>query len=220
MAEVVMTKVRIPLAKARAIVEELMEFLGPACERMAVAGSVRRQSPTVGDLDLVVIPRRVAVGDGLFGQTVMESALDARLQEGYAAGLLAPDGKDGEKYKRLKVKTKAGGAGLDLWITSPECWGVIYMIRSGPEEFNKILVLRREWGGLLPDDCCMDKGRIWRECEAGKPGSVVIPGTTSNTAGLGGHYEALDTPEERDVLALCGLPWLEAFQRHGGLCGK
>jgi DNA polymerase (family 10) len=51
--------IKLPLSKARSFAEKVLETLSPYCERMEIAGSIRRKIHTVSDLDLVVIPRDV-----------------------------------------------------------------------------------------------------------------------------------------------------------------
>src|SRR5258708_19958012 len=53
---------------ARARAEELVEKLAPHCERIEIAGSIRRGKHTVKDIDLVVIPKMTSP-DTLYGVT-------------------------------------------------------------------------------------------------------------------------------------------------------
>ncbi len=56
---------KMPLAPARRLAEALVRELEPACERIEIAGSIRRGADHVGDLELLAIPRledRVAPG--------------------------------------------------------------------------------------------------------------------------------------------------------------
>lgn len=48
---------RKPLAQARAVADLLVSYLAPACERIEIAGSIRREVPEVKDIELVAIPR-------------------------------------------------------------------------------------------------------------------------------------------------------------------
>ncbi|GAI69385.1 unnamed protein product, partial [marine sediment metagenome] len=41
------------LEKAKVIADTVVKALEPYCERIMVAGSIRRQKPTVRDIDLV-----------------------------------------------------------------------------------------------------------------------------------------------------------------------
>jgi len=51
------------LEKAKAIAEELKELLAPACERIRIAGSIRRRKPDVGDIEILAIPKFNGVVD-------------------------------------------------------------------------------------------------------------------------------------------------------------
>ncbi|GAI99638.1 unnamed protein product [marine sediment metagenome] len=46
------------LEKAKVIARKVVKELSPYCDKIQVAGSVRRQKPTVKDIDIVLIPRR------------------------------------------------------------------------------------------------------------------------------------------------------------------
>lgn len=46
----------ISLETAQKVAEAVVKKLSPYCERLAVAGSIRRRRPRVHDIDMVVIP--------------------------------------------------------------------------------------------------------------------------------------------------------------------
>ena len=50
-------KTRFPRAAAIAVARELCEALKPHCERLIVAGSLRRMKQQVGDVEIVYIPK-------------------------------------------------------------------------------------------------------------------------------------------------------------------
>ena len=50
-------KERIPLAEGVKLANEVVALLETSCERLEVAGSIRRQKETVGDVEIVCIPR-------------------------------------------------------------------------------------------------------------------------------------------------------------------
>ena len=61
---------KLELTRAQKAAGLLLEMLQPFCERIEVAGSVRRQRPMVGDLELVAIPKmgeRMQQQASLFG---------------------------------------------------------------------------------------------------------------------------------------------------------
>jgi DNA polymerase/3'-5' exonuclease PolX len=58
-------------AQALAIAERTRAALAPYCDRIEIAGSIRRRNPSVKDIELVAIPRQVPTGgvsaDRLYG---------------------------------------------------------------------------------------------------------------------------------------------------------
>lgn len=106
---------------------EVVEKLTPHCERIAIAGSLRRQRAQIGDIEIVALPRRAV---DLFGQADLKrpSALDEFLKE---KGVQLA--KDGPLYKQFRY----GGLNVDLFLpASAAHWGCIYTIRTGSHEFN------------------------------------------------------------------------------------
>lgn len=176
------------LNKAKEIANSLYHTLKPYCEKIGIAGSVRREKEHVKDIEIVAIPTpRYAVN--LFGD---------RTQEGweidYPLNKMTLDGwqgvKGGEKYKQLYHP--GHDLKLDLFlVTPPAQWGVIYTIRTGSADFSHWIVTPRKYGGGLPSDCHVKDGAVWR-------GSEIIP-----------------MDEETDFLAFCGLGWIEPSARIG-----
>jgi DNA polymerase/3'-5' exonuclease PolX len=171
------------------VADDLRILLAPACERIEVAGSLRRRRLTVSDIELVAIPRYVEDREGLFG-TTRHSALDdllAKVQR-RPVTLHRRDGtereqvRDGSAYKALAYR----GLPVDLFIVEPERtdWGVIYTIRTGPADFSRELVTRcRTWGKRVQGGRLYDRGRY-------------VP-----------------CPDEAGFLAAVGLPWIEPEDR-------
>lgn len=103
------------LQKAKAIAEELKSLLEPACERIAVAGSIRRQKPFVRDIDIVLIPAN-------------QGQLLYRLQQ---LGQI----KSG-KSKLIRVEPCKYGIPLDVYVATPEIWATLLLIRTGSTRHN------------------------------------------------------------------------------------
>ncbi len=130
------------LKRAKAIAEKLVEKLDPYCERIEIAGSIRRGEPEVGDIEIVAIPNNFA---------------DALLP------FLLPGAvflKDGSRYKQIALPR--GNVILDLFLVRPPAqWGVIFTIRTGPADFSHWIVTRRKWGGQLPSNCRVKDGQVF-----------------------------------------------------------
>lgn len=124
------------LEKAKAIAEELKELLAPACERIEIAGSIRRRKPDVGDIELLCIPKYVAAVDRLdreIGALMMLGILGFRLN------------KRGSRVYGLKNKLLThlpSGIGVDIFSTTEECWPVALVVRTGGERTNKEIATR------------------------------------------------------------------------------
>jgi DNA polymerase/3'-5' exonuclease PolX len=178
------TKVRLPLAKAQQLALAIIEDLKPSCVRLALAGSVRRLEPECGDIELVAIPEQC---NDLLGWPIA-SKLDLRLETLIAAGRLVKL-KGADRYKQFRLVKS--GAMLDLFIVTPETWGVQLLIRTGPAAFAHRFVTPRAQGGrILPAGWRVSSGRL--QNETGK---------------------CLSTPEERDVFEAVEMDYVEPWRR-------
>lgn len=197
---------RVPLAAAQRVADELVELLGDACDRLVVAGSVRRGRPEVGDVELVCVPRtaeRLERVDLFGSRTVRVDLLTDRCRELVAAGVLAhrPDKNGrpsfGERAKRLVYR----GVALDVFsVVAPAQWGVVLLLRTGPAEFGRQLVRRQSDGGWLPRGFFFRHGQLWR-----------LPAPFD--ARLVGRAVVVPTPAEGDVFAALGYRWVAPEHR-------
>ncbi len=136
--------------QAMNVAQSLMAELAPLCERIAVAGSLRRMRPEVGDIELVAIAKPVL---DLFG----EPAGGCQITDWLTWQGIKPT-KNGERYKQFEY----GGYQVDLFLAQPDNWGLIYMIRTGSGDFSKKMMTLKAWGGYLPQGLKVDDGRLWR----------------------------------------------------------
>lgn len=192
---VVSEKVRMPLLEAGALAASAATMLSPYCERVVVAGSIRRKQADVDDVEIVCVPKVSTAPAGLFGDFVDETnELDVFCREMLVAGVFGhrvdKNGRPafGTRLKRLTYE----GFALDLFsVLAPAQWGVILAIRTGPADFSHRLVTPRSQGGLMPNWLKCRDGAFWR-----LDGSIA-------------------TPEEADVFAVIGLPYVAPEQRTG-----
>lgn len=134
------TGTRVPLARATAIASELRDQLAPGCDKIHIAGSIRRRRPDVGDIELVAVPHFELMPDGLF-ETKRQSMLELAIDTLLVAGTLAShptDPKRGDRY--AKLVHPASGLQVDLFTARLETFGVIWLIRTGPAAFSRDLV--------------------------------------------------------------------------------
>jgi len=130
------------LEKAKAIAEKIKALLAPSCERITVAGSIRRQKPDVGDIELLVIPRYVAGADMLDAkiQTLIQlDVLDYRLNK-WGSRVYGP--------KNKLLRHVESGIGVDIFSTTAECWPVALVVRTGGKISNMEIATRALERGL------------------------------------------------------------------------
>lgn len=144
--------------KAYPIARDLAKQLAPYCERIEIAGGVRRKKAEPHDIELVAIAKVEPIYD-MFGYEVGErNLLDEALEEMVAAGQLVKGRTQGPRFKQFQVY----GVDLDLFIVKhPAQWGVIFAIRTGPAHYSHWLVTQRSKGGPLPDDAHVRDGAVW-----------------------------------------------------------
>jgi DNA polymerase/3'-5' exonuclease PolX len=145
---------RLPLAVARSVAIELAGLLAPACVRIRIAGSIRREKADIGDIDLVCEPKIEREAAGLFGDQFIERDLlhDLCCRLADAGTLERRRDKNGRPTWGPNLKRAVySGLSVDLQaVTDPTTWGAWYLIRTGPAEFNKAIVTPVWQGGKMP----------------------------------------------------------------------
>ncbi|MDQ3911927.1 MAG: DNA polymerase/3'-5' exonuclease PolX [Actinomycetota bacterium] len=121
---------RMLLDEASALAEHLLTFLRshPACEEAEVAGSLRRQKETIGDLDLVAASRE--------GRVLADAFAEAQFVDEVLA------------HGPTKVFIRCGGVEVDLRIVAPEAFGSLLHHFTGGQAHNIVLRERAIKRGL------------------------------------------------------------------------
>jgi len=118
------------LAAARTIAEDLKAQLLSACDRIEIAGSIRRRKPVVGDIELLVIPKFVNGVDQLdreIKQLMSQSIL------GYRPNKLG-NRSYGPEHKLLTHLPS--GIGVDIFSTDTTRWWIALVVRTGGKATN------------------------------------------------------------------------------------
>jgi DNA polymerase/3'-5' exonuclease PolX len=187
-------KTRIPLLEAQQMAGEVIALLKNSCERIEVAGSIRRRKPDVGDIEIVCIPDFESTGCDLFGNPLSMANMQLMrvknlLQDSVFGHRPDKNGHNccGEGCQRLTYR----GFALDIFpCVGTSEYGVIKLIRTGSGDFNKRFVLQRAVGGtILQTGQKIEDGALWD---------------------LG---QRVSTPEEIDVFNAVGLAYLEPWER-------
>ena len=135
-------------AKAASIAEAYREMMLPYCDRVSVAGSIRRGKPEVKDIELVCAPKLVAGVDPekLFGEgfrnLLYEWAVDSGIvwikpgTDEITEWPLKPDAR----YWRGVITAGQDAVKLDVFLTTVENFGTTLLIRTGSAQFNQALM--------------------------------------------------------------------------------
>lgn len=123
-----------PLAQAEKLAARIATELTPFCERIDIAGSIRRRRPIVNDIDIVCLPREDQI-----------NALRARVLERTTP---ISDGPE------ILLTRLANGVQLDIYIAqrpkkdlfseTPTNYGMLLLSRTGSKEHNIWLCQRAE----------------------------------------------------------------------------
>ena len=141
---------RIPLVEALDIAANVVAILGPHCLKIDVAGSVRRHSPTIGDLEIVCLPDR----DPLESTPLFAG--------GFAMAVEQWPGIVGKPDGRYTQRLLSCGLKLDLFMPHPDGYGLIMAIRTGSADWaHKVLAAGWKRAGFHSD-----KGLLRRKDES------------------------------------------------------
>ena len=113
------------LNEARRLSQEIVGQLAPYCERIEVAGSIRRRMLFCRDIDIVLIP----------------------LNQGQLAVAIQALGEARRAGKAIQERLYRG-VQVDLYFATPETWATLLLIRTGSIKHNvklTSLAKRRGW---------------------------------------------------------------------------
>ena len=117
----------IELERAQRIANEVVKRLSPYCQRIEVAGSVRRKKPRVRDIDILLIPS----DPWNLTHEIMG---------------LGPSHAAGEKLKRVMV----GSVQVDLYFADEKTWATLLLIRTGSASNNiRLCIVAKKKGWHL-----------------------------------------------------------------------
>jgi DNA polymerase/3'-5' exonuclease PolX len=160
------------LSIAKRIADELLDRLRSACVQIEIAGSIRRRSRWVHDIEIVAEPWTEIVpnllGDAIHYHSRLDDAL-ADLQDEMILRSF-PGAKHGERMQQFAVAPT--GIKLDLFIVRPPAqWGSLLAIRTGPAHYSHWLVTPRRQGGAMPSYLKQRDGGLYE-------GDTLIPTPT------------------------------------------
>jgi len=107
------------LEQAKQIANNIKKILTPYCDRIEIAGSIRRGKPIVHDIDIVLIQKPEAA-------LIMPSILTT-------IGTLT---LNGSKIKRLHYGDSNDSIDIDIYFATSASWATLLLIRTGSKENN------------------------------------------------------------------------------------
>lgn len=180
------------LDEARKLAERMVREMTPYCERVEIAGSIRREKPEVKDIEICVIPKwEERPGSDLFGTPEKFNLLHEWADKQMFVRWIKPGVPDVQPWW-VKPDGKywrgifPNGIKLDLFIAAPENFGAIYLIRTGSADFSEGVVTHAK--------------RIGKRCQSGY---FTVDG------------EPVPTPTEESVFELLNLRYVEPSKRTG-----
>jgi len=171
-------KHKLPYDHVYPIAVAVLELVRMNSERAEIAGSLRRKAQEVGDIEIVAAPK-------FYVPDMLGAPSETHSLDQFDWSTLGRVMLNGHKQKKIILP---GEIQLDLFIVTPPAqWGVIFLLRTGSDSFNKRFVTKKSFGGLMPGHLQMKDGAIWQ-------GSKLLP-----------------TPEEADMWKLWEMrpipPW-------------
>ena len=189
-------KKKFPRAAAIEVAREMVRALEPVCERLIIAGSLRRRKEAVGDVEVLYIPKfktetpeppldffeapvpiRVDLAEATLEDLVYDKVLAKRLNSlGFQTWGL----------KNKLALHVASGIPVDFFSTTPEAWGSYLVCRTGGAQNNIDICTAAQRRNLKwsPYEGFIDQG-----------GNLLLAKT------------------EQEVYELAGLPYREPWER-------
>lgn len=206
------TATPMSLSYATEVANRFAERIAAYCERLEIAGSIRRRSRSPRDIEIVAVPRiEPQTETDMFGEVVATSHVDLLdaclvrlLGEDVISKRLRSDGQTfwGPKAKYLTFE----GVNVDLFTPSRERFGVVLVIRTGPAAYSHQLVTER---GKTVTVGFHENGRPIQRVGLLPPIYRVQEGwLTYRVSG-----QKIETPTEEGVFELLGLPYVEPEHR-------
>ncbi len=124
------------LKDAQHIAEKYKAILSPFCDRIEIAGSIRRKMKRVKDIEIVAIPKEVPKQD-MFDVAMIRSPEFCKIVERWPRIKGRPAGK----YTQRELPE---GIRLDLFMVTVKNWGLQLAIRTGPANYSHH-VLGNRW---------------------------------------------------------------------------
>jgi DNA polymerase/3'-5' exonuclease PolX len=131
------------------VAQEVARRLKPGCERIIIAGSIRRGVARVGDVEIVYIPKTEVqkIPGDFFAQEPVNLANEIILRmegEGVLARRENANGSTMYGPKNKLMEHCASGIPVDLFATNASSWFNYLVCRTGPAESNTLIAIKAQ----------------------------------------------------------------------------
>jgi DNA polymerase/3'-5' exonuclease PolX len=141
------------LIKAKEIAIALCYKLQPYCDKINIAGSIRRQKPEVKDIEIICLPKIVELENSdLFGAVTVTKVINAGFVRVVDEIGELVKGKPGGRYMQFMLSQ---GIKLDLFTPEPHDYYRQFAIRTGSADYSAIVIA---YGWKKLGWCGTDKG--------------------------------------------------------------
>lgn len=193
-----MGKNKYPLAEAFAVASQLVKILGPGCERIEVAGSIRRRKSEVSDVEIVYVPILEPLYD-LFGDKAGSAdksveRIDGMIRAGILQKRKNVNGSEIWGQRNRLARHVESGIPVDLFATTDSAWWNYLVCRTGGRETNERIAR-----------CARARGWKWNPYGDGF--------TDLDSAGNEMKCSRFGVSSERDVFEFVGLEFAEPEER-------
>lgn len=129
------TQIKLPLQHAQRLANRLVELLLPHCERIDIAGSIRREKEEVGDIEIVCKPKKIAAD--IFGFS-HKPVLEFWVKLKRFTRLMGKVDGTGRQYKYLIPTgwSEPAFIQLDLFIPATDDYFRQLAIRTGSANYS------------------------------------------------------------------------------------
>lgn len=121
---------------AKKVADRIIEILSPHCDRIDIAGSIRRQTMYVKDIEIVCIPKKIFKATDIFGGgnwvvcNEFITAIDFMK-------LSVIKGTINGRYMQIKIK---GDIKMDLFMPREEDYYRMLAVRTGSKEYSAKII--------------------------------------------------------------------------------
>jgi DNA polymerase/3'-5' exonuclease PolX len=194
-------KQTFPRSVALDVARKFVRLLKPRCERLVVAGSLRRRrKQEVSDVEILFVPKFIQDVDpnDLFGVKIRVNAAEQAISALLTAGIVAKRPKSDGSFtwgesNKLAIHLDTGMP-VDLFTATTENWFNYLVCRTGPADLNVRIC-----------NAAIERGWKW---------NPYGEGFTRKPCGRGpGWHDVARMDSERAVFEFIGLDYLEPWER-------